>query len=242
VRGFLLLLVIVAPAVIYLGYRSWQKEQKRREALAAWAMTSGHTYVAEDNSWCRRWNGTPFGEGDHRRAREVIIGNTSQQQPFVAFDYSYQTHSTDGQGHTTTTTHRFAVAAITLPANLPGLQVTPESMFSRIGHAFGLDDIELESEDFNRRFRVHGDDRKFACDVLTPRTMEQLLARPAVSWRITGTDALCWTNGQLNPAGVQSMLAHLALVIGGIPSFVWKDHGAAPAVPDVATPSPGGTA
>ena len=91
-------------------------------------------------------------------------------------------------------------------------------------HRFGPDDIELESEDFNRRFRVHSDDRKFACDVLSPRTMEALLARPDARWRIEGVDILTWRDGRITPDAVASMTFDLQTVVAGIPSFVWKDH------------------
>jgi hypothetical protein len=89
----------------------------------------------------------------------------------------------------------------------------------------GLSDVELESEDFNRRFRVHASDPKFASDVLTPRTMQALLAQDCVSWRIRGTDILGWYGGKMEPAGVQAAVATLQTVVDGIPSFVWHDHG-----------------
>jgi hypothetical protein len=144
--------------------------------------------------------------------------------PFVAFDYKYETHSTDGKGNRTTTTHRYGIAALQLSAHLPRLQVTPENVFTRLGNVFGLDDIELESEDFNRRFRVHCNDRKFACDVLTPRTMEALLKQRDLSWRFDGTDIVGWNDGRLTPATVLAMTSQLRTVVDGIPSFVWKDH------------------
>ena len=210
------------PAVGLLAYQSWRKDQRRRQALQTWAAKNGYSYVPEDDRWCERWNGNPFGEGDHRRAKNIVTGTA--KAPFAAFDYSYQTHSSDGRGGSSTTTHHYAVTALEFSTFLPTLQVTPENMFTRIGHSLGLDDIDLESEDFNRRFRVHANDRKFASDVLTPRTMQALLARPALSWRITGTDILSWAEGSLNALGITEALSTLQLVVDGIPSFVWKDH------------------
>lgn len=210
------------PVVGYLAYRSYQQNQKRKEQLFAWATNSGYHFTVEDDSLCERWNGDPFGEGDHRRAENVISGTA--KAPFSAFDYSYQTHSSDGRGGRTTTTHHYCVTALQLSAYLPVLQVTPENALTRVGHVLGLDDIDLESEDFNRKFRVHANDRKFASDVLTPRTMQALLARPATSWRITGADILTWTEGRMSPSSVLEALSNMQLVVDGIPSFVWKDH------------------
>lgn len=222
-RGFVFLLFAGVPLVAFLAYRSWKQEQERRDLLFQWSTHNGYTFVVEDDGWCNRWSGAPFSEGDHRRARNVVTGHIGDR-PFAAFDYSYQTHSSDGKGNTTTTTHHFVVASLQLPTYLPGLQVTPESVFSRIGNVLGFDDIELESEDFNRHFRVGSRDRKFACDVLTPRTMEALLKRPSIGWRIEGTDILGWQDGELTPSEFVSMTGTLQTVVAGIPSFVWKDN------------------
>ena len=204
------------PVAGYLAYRGWQQEQKRRELLFQWCTNSGYTFAREDDQWCQRWQGTPFGEGDHRRATNVVTG-TLHDMPFVAFDYKYQTHSSDSNGNRTTTTHRYGVAALQLSAYLPRLQVTPENVFTRIGSAFGIEDIELESEDFNRRFRVHANDRKFASDVLTPRTMEALLRQPDLSWRFDGSDIVGWTDGRITPPTVLAMTSQLRTVVDGIP-------------------------
>jgi len=240
VRVLPFLLFLVVPVGVYLAYRGWKNEQARKDALFAWATTAGHSYTVEDGQWCERWSGPPFGQGDRRRAREVITGTTAQARRFVAFDYSYETHSTDSKGHRTTTTHRYAVTALSLPAPLPVLQVTPESAFSRLGHVFGIEDVELESEDFNRRFRVAADDRKFACDVLSPRLMEALLAGPELSWRIAGSGILSWSAGRHVPAEIEAALEHLRLVVEEIPTFVWKDHGAGAGSADTATTAGGG--
>jgi hypothetical protein len=223
VRAFPFLVLMAVPIVAYLAYRSWKQDQKRREQLMVWCASSGYTFTVEDHRWVDRWSGEPFGQGDHRQARNVVTGRIGDQA-FAAFDYSYETHSTDSKGNRTTTTHRYVVASLQLTTALPRLQVTPEGLFGRIGNALGLDDIELESEDFNRRFRVHSDNRKFACDVLSPRTMEALLARPEMSWRTEGVDILAWQTGRLTPVVLMSLTSGLRTVIAGIPSFVWKDH------------------
>ena len=217
------LLIVGVPLAGYLAYRSWKQEQQRRAMVLQWATNSGFGYAVEDESWCNRWNAAPFGEGSDRRARNVVTGLSSGRS-FATFDYSYETQSTDAQGRTTTTTHRYLVTTVQLPAYLPRLQVTPENVLTRIGNALGLDDIELESEDFNRRFRVSSNDRKFACDVLTPTTMELLLARSAPSWRIDGPDLVAWEDGRVTPARVLATLDVMGSIVTGIPTFVWHDH------------------
>ena len=215
------LFVVVVGVGIYFNYK---REQKRKALLAQWAAANKWTLLDEDDQWCSRWQGNPFGEGDHRRARNVLTG-TWKGKPFVSFDYSYQTHSSNGKGGSTTETHNYAVSSVSLPAYLPRLQVTPESLLTRFGNAVGFADIELESEDFNRAFRIHADDPKFASDVLTARTMQLLLGRPHLSWRIEGADILCWQSGEQQPVAVNAAVATMLDVVAGIPSFVWHDHG-----------------
>src|SRR5881397_3516034 len=157
-----------------VAYFAYQADKKRRATLLSYAQSNGWTYVARDDSWCDRFPGNPFGDGDDRTASNILQGPYDGTS-MVAFDYSYETSSTDSKGNRSTTTHRFSVCAVQMPGWLPGLELTPESVLTRFAGHLGLDDIELESEDFNRRYRVKARDPKFAYDVLNPRTMTALL-------------------------------------------------------------------
>ena len=219
----MVLLAVAGFAVVGLfGYLAWLSAKKRREAFAQLAASRGWTWVADDDRWTERFEGSPFGTGDSRSARNVLTGEHGGR-PMVAFDYSYETHSTDSNGHRSSTTHRFSVCVLGLPVWLPRVELVPESVFGRLGTALGMQDVELESEDFNRRYRVRCDDPKLAYDVLPPRTMEALLTRPALHLRLQGTDALCWEGGSHSPAELLARLDTLAVLLDGVPSFVWSD-------------------
>ena len=212
--------VLVAIAI---GIYSYQADKKRRAMLQAYAQSSGWTYVARDDSWCGRFEGSPFGQGDSRKATNILSGQYDGA-PMVAFDYSYETSSTDSKGHRSKTTHRYAICAVQLPAWLPELELSPESALTRLAGHLGLGDVELESEDFNRHYRVSARNPKFAYDVLHPRTMAALLGRPALHMRLSGVDAVCWESGRLAPPELLERLSTLQLLVAGIPSFVWSDH------------------
>lgn len=205
-----------------LAWLSWKAAEERKKAFAALAAARGWRWVARDDSWAERFGGDPFGQGDDRKACNVLTG-AYEGLAMVAFDYSYETHSTDSKGNRTTTVHRYGVCALQLPSYLPTLELTPESMLTRFAGALGLGDVELESEDFNRRFRVTASDPKFAYDVLHPRAMEALLARPAASLRIAGADAVCWDDGRHSVEELDVRLSTLHGLVSGIPSFVWND-------------------
>lgn len=223
----LFFLAFVAFAGVSLWW-GWAQAKKRRELFQQFAAGQGWRWVARDDRWAGRFDGTPFGTGDSREARNVLDG-TFRNRPMVAFDYSYETHSTDSKGNTTTTTHRYAICALSMPAPLPTFELTPEGLLGRVGTALGMQDIELESEDFNRRFRVRCDDAKLAYDLLPARTMQALLTRPALHVRLRGADALCWESGAHSPSELLSRLDTLSTLLDGVPSYVWSDRkGTAP--------------
>ena len=218
---FVAIFLVIAGVVAYFRYK---REQARTAQLLQWASANNWQFAAADDAWAQRWNGPPFDEGDHRKVRNVISGGW-QSRPFMSFDYSYETHSSNSNGSRSTTVHRFTVVSLALPTDLPRLQITPEGLLDRIGHVFGMADIDLESEDFNRAFRVTCSDPKFASDVLTPRTMQLLLSRSRFSWRTEVTDLVCWWSGEQTALAVTEALATMCDVIAGIPSFVWHDRG-----------------
>jgi hypothetical protein len=223
-------LLVVGVAVVggFVLWYGWYSAKKRRELFHGFALSQGWVWTARDDSWAERFSGDPFGDGDHREACNVLTG-TFRERPMAAFDYSYQTHSTDSKGNRTTTTHRYAICSLALPAAVPSFELVPEGLLGRVGTMLGMQDIELESEDFNRRFRVRCDDPKLAYDLLPPRTMQALLARPAQHVRLSAADAVCWESGSHSPSELLARLDTLSTFLDGVPSWVWSDRkGTAP--------------
>lgn len=220
----LLLMTFVALVVaVLIGV--FVLERKRRERLLQFALMRGWEYVGQDPGLVDLFGGDPFGEGEDRKARNVLTGQECGR-PFTAFDYSYETRSTDSKGHTSTATHRFGVCVVPLPVPLGTVEVVPENVLTRMALAVGvLSDIDLESEDFNRRFRVRATDRKLACDILTPPTMAYLISVTPEAWRLEGGHVVSWHPGRLDAAEVVRTCAVLGRVLDGIPSFVWRDAG-----------------
>ncbi|MEU4606758.1 hypothetical protein AB0F43_27570 [Kribbella sp. NPDC023972] len=217
----ILIALVVGVGIFYFNYMA---AKKRREMFAGFAAQQGWSYVPANNALTHQWAGTPFGAGDNRRALNVLSG-AFNGHPMVAFDYSYQTHSTDSKGRRTTTTHKFGVVVLQLPGALPHLEVTHEGIFGgAVANAFGFRDIQFESDQFNRRFRVKADDERFGHAVVTPRMMELLLARGEIGWRVEGNSLVGWDKGAHNPAEVMNRLALLQQVVEQVPPYVWRDY------------------
>lgn len=223
----LLLFVAVAAVAAVVAYYAWQADKKRRAALASFAAAKGWQYTHSDPYGLdNRWDCYPFDRGHSREASNVLTGTSDGGVPLVAFDYQYKETSTDSDGSSSTTTYHFAVCVLRLPCAMPGLHVGKENILTRIGSAIGLDDIEFESDDFNRAFRVKCESAKFASDVLHPRMMELLLAHgQGVEWRLVGYDMISWRSGRLEIPGLLERAHLMNRVVQGIPSFVWKDLG-----------------
>ncbi len=220
-----LFFAVIAGIVIAIAVIAHKRNQERIASLVGLARSCQWAfYPADPYGLPRRWGGTPFDEGYDRAATNVLIGEV-RGHPMVAFDYEYKTDTRDSDGDRRTTTHCFSVVALGMPCALPELQVGPEGLFARLGTALGMQDIELESEDFNRRYRVRCPVPKLATDVLTPRTMEALLASERIQFRFAGTDAVSWEDGKLEPAAVMYRSEVLARVVEGVPAFVWRDYG-----------------
>lgn len=214
------LFVVVLALVPVVGVLGLVLAQRRRRLLTAWAARNGWQYAGSAPELTERWQNAPFGIGSSRRATEVLTG-IWQGRSATSFRYRYT--SSDGDRRTV---HTFHVLFLTLPAYLPTLELTPEGLGARLAKAVGGQDLEFESEDFNRAWRVTSRMPRFASDVVHPRLMERLL-RPGsrANIRIEGTDILTWSAGVPDLDVVAARLGLLDAVVRSIPRFVWLEHG-----------------
>jgi len=221
VGGILAIGVALMVVVVVVGLVSHRRHQK---ALDEWVAARRWRRLPDDRSLVSRWHGTPFGTGDSRKATNLLTG-TFQGREVLSFEYSYETSSTDADGKRTTTTHRFHVVTLPLPAFLPNLEVTPESVGSRLATAFGKHDLDVESDEFNRRFVVRATDPAVAHAILHPRLVERLLREGRTSWRIEGTSVLTWAPGRTDLGALDRRIALVTAIADAVPRHVWLDHG-----------------
>ena len=111
---------------------------------------------------------------------DARIGGLTATLTCAAFEWWWEERrqQTDSKGNTTTSyvTRRVPVAAARLPAAVPDhVQIGPETVFGRLG--MSRSDHQLESDAFNRRFRVLAQDRMLTVQLLDAGLQELLLAR-----------------------------------------------------------------
>ena len=214
---FIAAFVVLGGLLIFFAAR--RAKQRQAECLA-WATARGWTYTPRDRSLAKLAWGPPFGTGSDRDATDVLTGPFEQRRA-LCFTYTYETSSSNGET-TSSTKHYFAIYALATPRPVSTLQVGREGVLGRLARAVGLHDIEFESEEFNKRFKVRSDDRKLASDVLHPRMMQWLLDNDAAGFVLVDGQAFIAQRGRLELAAIDQWLGYLEQVIGQIPEFVWN--------------------
>jgi hypothetical protein len=196
---FVVLLLVgglVAAGFAYLRYRN---RQARILAVRALARRIGFSFSIDDVERVTDMPFVLFSKGDGRKA-DLVCAGVHNGMPLKLFDYVYWEDSTDGQGHHSRTYSRFTCAILQIPAACPGLCLTHEDLLTRLGSHVGFHDVELEYDDFNRRFRVKCDDQKFAFTLLDGEMMQWLLEADSFeALELVGPWVLLAAN-QLEPA------------------------------------------
>lgn len=245
---FPLIIVGVVVLFIVIAYFSAKAQERRRQELMAFAATNGFTAYIAQRSGCMNfgvggsdWPGMrlidmfqgfePFGTGLRPCASDAVVGSRNGRD-YYFFDYQYETESThtdsEGRTHTDKTTHSFGIVAVRHPLNMQPLVICHESFFDRIAGALGFKDIQFESNEFNRRFKVSGPDEKFAFDILHPKAMEYLMSLPDRFWQISGPFLLIYRNGDYSVGEYDSVMREIDSFLDLIPEYVKQDIGFQP--------------
>jgi hypothetical protein len=137
-----------------------------------------------------------------------------------AFDYRYYDESTDSNGHTSKTYHRFDCALTTVDALCPRLTIEPENVLTRLADVLTFRDIDFESEEFNRRFNVKTSDRRFAAAFCDARMMDWLMEHGGgYSFEVVGDRMLIWCR-RVDPAGIVHVLGTASTFRQHVPAVV----------------------
>jgi hypothetical protein len=162
---------VVAVASVVIGY---VLKQRRREAFGRFALAHGLDHSVDDPFGLLGWPFSLFRRGDGRGIENVLSGPW-KGEPIQAFDYWYYTEQQTSKGGRTRSYRHFSCVLVQVPAAFPHLEMAREGVFTRLADHLGMEDIEFESPEFNRRYNVKAENRRFAYELLDGRMLEWLV-------------------------------------------------------------------
>ena len=216
--GFVLLVIVAGV----LGY---YQRKARREALTALAASKGLHFDPErrhglDEQFaafdCLR-------QGSNRYAYNRLTGRWNGRE-ILAFDYHYETHSTDSKGRRKTNHHHFSAVILASDVPLKPLLIRPEGFFDRIKGFFGFDDIDFESAEFSKQFYVKAPDRRWAYDVIHARAMQFLLDSPRYTIQFDRRHVLVRHSGRLQAEQFPSAIVVVEGLLDQLPEYVLQQQ------------------
>ena len=208
-------MVALIAVVLVIGYIY---NKKRREAMAALAARLGlHFNPRKRRDLARRYRFLDkLRRGSNRYAYNILSGNY-QGHDVMMFDYHYQVNSGKNTHH-----YNFSFFILGLPATFPELVIDKEGFFSKVAQALGYDDIDFESHEFSRKFRVRSPNKKFAYDVCNGQMIEYLLSNSDLSIEIEGEVMAISFNSRLSPEYIEPNLNRLIRVRSLMPEYLFS--------------------
>jgi hypothetical protein len=208
-------LAIIA-AIVLVIVASVMSARARRQEMSNLAQQLGLDFFAVDMfSIPETYSGCNlFTRGHSRRAYNILSGRAGAYG-LKAFDYRYTT----GSGKNSQTHFLSAVIIDTNIGFIP-LSIRPESFFDRAAAAIGFEDIDFESEEFSRKYYVSSPDKRFAYDVINPKTMEFLLAHPGWSVNLFTCSIMISTGTRFSPAQFRGAIIFGEKFLGLLPDYL----------------------
>ena len=212
-----LFLSLFIGAVIF----SIRAKKKRQMELSAWADARGFTFLPDETpALAHQFPGFKvFHTGSRRYAYNVMTGERDQRGLW-AFDYHYETYSTDSKGRRQTHHHHFSALVVDSGMYLKPLTIRAENFFDKMKGVFGFDDIDFESAEFSRKFWVTAKEKRWAYEVIHQGTMEFLLEAPRYGIEFDGPYALAVRSKRFKPHEFDEALELLDGVLGRIPKDI----------------------
>jgi len=220
-----LVLVLVAVVAGLIAWYAYRAKQKRREALFVFATQHGLGYSRPDPySIDESYGFTLFGKGDGRGCENVLTGSW-QGLPVRGADYWYYEESSDGRGGRSRNYSYFSVVVADLSCSVPHISIERESLLTKLADHLGFHDIDFESEEFNRSFRVRSDDREFAFQLIDARMMQWLLATGGeFGFELRGPNLLTYSRRR-GPADLPPLFDVAAGFNANLPRLVHTQYG-----------------
>jgi hypothetical protein len=177
------------------------------------------TYSEEDPHGILGYPFTLLHEGDGQGVENVVSGPW-QEVDVIAFDYWYYDESTNSNGTTSRSYHRFDCVLVPVDADCPRLMIGRETLLSSLADALSFHDIQFESKTFNDEFNVRCEVPKFANDLIDQRMMGWLVALGTDhAFESVGNRVLV-TGPKIDPAELPTLLGIARGFVQHVPKVV----------------------
>lgn len=168
--------VLLLCALLAVAALQWVSRHRHAQDMATVAARHGFDYSPSDPFGSTRVAFGLFRKGDGRVVENVMWRERADGLATRAFDFSFYVERRDETGATRRTHTRFTCAMAQLDGAWPEVSITREGFVEKALDLFGLGDIELESDEFNRRFALRSPDRRFAVTLVDARMIDFLLS------------------------------------------------------------------
>ena len=220
---FVTLALYVGGIALVTLYRKFS----RRSAVEREARRLGHSFSRRDPFRVLDADFHPFlrfGKLPGTQRVENVVWGVRDGREVRAFDYRRPAEDEI----------RYSCAMVRIPDGWPSLLVRRHGPLDVARNAAGVQRIEFELDEFNRRFEVRSNDRRLASAVIDQRMIGWLLeSDPALGFQLQDGWLLAWMP-QLPPDELERTLTTVEGFHERIPRAVWSLYGdGSPARPDL---------
>ncbi|HLP00281.1 MAG TPA: DUF3137 domain-containing protein, partial [Fimbriimonas sp.] len=106
----------------------------------------------------------------------------------------------------------------------PQLSLTREHFLNTVGKMLGAREVEVESEDFNKRYYVKTSDPKLTLDLLHPQMIETLLGQEPFDWHFSGPFLMIAVLGKASGPEFEQRMRYIQDFLNGIPDYYKQDN------------------
>lgn len=225
---FLITIAVLGPFLAFfiaLVLLRGRQERRRRVRFTAFAKEHGLEYSTEDPFGLVDERFRIFRRGEERRCSNVLSGEWKGLSLRYA-DYEYWL-----RGRRANTAYR-SIVLFDLPIDAPSMSIRRENILTRAADAAGVEDIDFESEEFNREYRISSKDPRFARALVDARMMRWLLEEAKHSvFELRGSTVLMYYHLFTDPRDLDWFLDRAVGFRDHIPRMVLSAHGAGTQTP-----------
>jgi len=161
--------------------------------------------------------------GENRYAFNVLSGH-HQQSEVLAFDYHFEKPA-KGTDNELSSSHCYLTTAMVLMrAYFPELRIAPEGLLSKIEEAIDGENIQFESAEFSRAFRVWSKDKRLAYDICNSQVMDYLLENRDLNIQIQNCTLALVSDEQWPAKQLEKNLERLNEIRSRLPEYLFTQN------------------